>query len=108
MSLITILSFSDINIGIRTWIDYKGFFIISLVVLFPLLFLIQGMVCAINKTGIISVILSITVSIVDYMILMYVYLNDSAFDYIIFYFVAWIIGYTLTFLGKEIIYLIKK
>jgi hypothetical protein len=66
------------------------------------------MVCAINKTGIISVILSITVSIVDYMILMYVYLNDSAFGYIIFYFVAWIIGYTLTFLGKEIIYLIKK
>ena len=108
MSLITILSFSDINIGIRTWIDYKVFFIISLVVLFPLLFFIQGSVCAINKTGIISVILSITVSIVDYMILMYVYLNDSAFGYIIFYFVAWIIGYTLTFLSREIISLIKK
>lgn len=102
MAVITILSFSNINISIRMWIEYSGFFIVSIIILFPLLFLIQGMVCAINETGIINIVLSLIVSVSAYVILMYVYLNYSAGAYIIFYSAMWAAGYASVLIVKKI------
>ncbi|WP_243151312.1 hypothetical protein [Clostridium butyricum] len=70
--------------------------------MFPLLFLIQGMVCAINKTGIINIVLSLIVSVSAYVILMYVYLNYSAGAYIIFYSAMWAAGYASVLIVKKI------
>ena len=91
MTIITIVSFS--NMLNFNGIDFKGIFIVSLILLFPLLFLIQGIMSAINNT---NVLLSMGISILTFIILMMVYLNESAFIYILIYLVFGIIGYIIT------------
>lgn len=91
MTLITVVSFQHmLN---YTSLDFKGIFVISLIFLFPILFLIQGITCAITRT---NIFLALGVSILDFIILMFVYLNDSAFVYNIIYIVFGIGGYLLT------------
>lgn len=91
MTLITVVSFQHmLN---YTSLDFKGIFLISLIFLFPILFFIQGITCAITRT---NIFLALGVSILDFIILMFVYLNDSAFVYNIIYIVFGIVGYLLT------------
>ncbi|MBN1038875.1 hypothetical protein DVW12_09180 [Clostridium botulinum] len=102
MSLLTVISFSNMDVYNTTGIDFKGLFILSLLLLFPLLFLIQGILCAVNNTNIVNLIFSFGVSILDYIILMKIYLNDSAFEYVLIYSVLWIVGYTITYIVRKI------
>jgi len=74
-------------------IDYEGIVILSLLFLFPLLFLLQGIFSALSST---NVFLSLGVSILCFIILMMVYLNDSAALYILIYLVIEFLGYSST------------
>ncbi|WP_435630763.1 hypothetical protein [Clostridium botulinum] len=74
-------------------IDFKGIFIISLILLFPILFVIQGILCALNN---INIFLSLGVSILDFIILMFIYMNESAFIYNLIYLIFGMIGYLIT------------
>ena len=91
MILITIVSFT--NMLNFNGIDFKGLFIVSLILLFPLLFLLQGIVCALSNN---NVFLTLGVSILVFIILMMIYLNSSAFIYILIYLIFGIIGYLTT------------
>lgn len=91
MTLITVVSFK--NMLNFNGIDFKGIFISSLIFLFPLLFFIQGLTCAITRT---NIFLAFGISILDFIILMFVYMNDSAFIYNIIYIVFGISGHLLT------------
>ncbi|MGO5064952.1 hypothetical protein FDF31_13290 [Clostridium sporogenes] len=91
MTIITIISFK--NMLNFNGIDFKGIFIISLILLFPILFVIQGIICAINHT---NIFLSFGVSILDFIILMFVYMNESAFIYNLIYLACGIIAYLIT------------
>lgn len=97
MTIITIVSFS--NIFNFNGIDSKGIFIVSLIALFPLLFFIQGIISAVNNT---NVLLSLGVSILNFIILMIVYLNNSAFIYILIYLAFGVIGYIITHIIEKI------
>ncbi|AGF54665.1 hypothetical protein BJV45_000148 [Clostridium saccharoperbutylacetonicum] len=91
MTIITIISFSNmLNFNV---IEFKGSFILSLILLFPLLFLLQGIISAVNNT---NVLLALGISTLDFIILMMVYLNDSASIYILIYLVFGLIGYIIT------------
>ncbi|AQR93620.1 hypothetical protein CLSAP_09270 [Clostridium saccharoperbutylacetonicum] len=91
MTIITIISFSNmLNFNV---IEFKGIFILSLILLFPLLFLLQGIISAVNNT---NVLLALGISTLDFIILMMVYLNDSASIYILIYLVFGLIGYIIT------------
>jgi hypothetical protein len=74
-------------------VDFKGIFILSLILLFPVLFLTQGIVCARYN---INVFLSLGASILDFVILMIVYLNDSALIYGLIYLTFGVTGYLIT------------
>ena len=102
MSLLTVVSFSNMDIYNATGFDFKGFFIISLLLLFPLLFLIQGILCAINNANIVIIVFEYGISILSYIILMKIYLNDSAFIYILIYSALWIAGYIITYIVSKI------
>ena len=91
MTIITIISFS--NMLDFKGIDFKGIFILSLILLFPLLFLLQGIICAINNT---NVFLSLGVSILNFIILLMVYLNESAAIYILIGLTLGAVGYLIT------------
>lgn len=91
MTIIVIVSFS--NMRNFNGIDYKGIFILSLILLFPLLFFLQGILCPISNT---NVFLSLGVSILNFIILMMVYLNDSALIYIFIYIACGVIGYLIS------------
>ncbi|NRT36546.1 hypothetical protein BJV38_000866 [Clostridium beijerinckii] len=73
-------------------IEFKGIFILSLILLFPALFLIQGIICAKYN---INVLLSLGVSILGFRILMIVYLNDSALIYLLGYVTFEVTGYLI-------------
>lgn len=91
MTIIVIVSFS--NMSNFNGIDYKGIFILSIILLFPLLFFLQGIICPISNT---NVFLSLGVSILNFIILMMVYLNDSALIYIFIYIACGAIGYLIS------------
>jgi hypothetical protein len=91
MTVITVISFS--NMLDFNGIDFKGIFILSLILLFPFLFLLQGIICAINNT---NIFLSLGVSILNFIILLIIYLNDSAVIYIFIYLTFGAIGYLIT------------
>ncbi|MBY2582179.1 hypothetical protein KWW46_12605, partial [Clostridioides difficile] len=56
-------------------VQSKSIFVVGMVLIFPISFLIQGIICVLNKT---SWILSLIVSLLTYIVLMYIFLNDSA------------------------------
>jgi len=78
-------------------LDAKSLILAGLILIFPVLFVLQGVLCAVTRS---KVILSLTVSIVTYIIIMFVFLNSSAFVYVIVYVGMWIIGY---WIGKYMI-----
>lgn len=87
--LMILFSFSNETKGV----DFKGLLIISLIFIFPLLFLLQGIKSSINNT---NIIMSIGVSIFTFIVFMIIYLNSSAIMYIFIYLVFGAIGYILT------------
>lgn len=91
MSIITIYTLSGL-FKVDS-VEAKGVFLFSLIIVFPVLFLLQGIICAITASG---VVLNIGVSIGTYVALMLIYLNSSAIAYVFIYGIAWVIGYLLT------------
>lgn len=91
IAIITLLSSS--NILKFSQIDLKGLYIISIVLLFPILFLLQGIISIINNT---NIFLSITVSIIGFIALTIKELNNDIFIYILFYLFAEVLGYLIT------------
>lgn len=71
-------------------VDFKSILVLSSLLIFPLLFLLQGIICALGN---INVLLSLGVSILDFLILVMIYLNDSAFFYVPIYLMLGTIGY---------------
>lgn len=78
-------------------LDIKGFFIISLIVIIPLIFLIQGVVTVITNS---NPFLAFLVSAIGYSILMIS--NTSALCYIVYFALFYILGYII------VKYLIKR
>ena len=74
-------------------IDYKAIFILTLTLLIPLLFLLQGIISAITNT---NIFLSLGVSILYFILLMIVYLNESASIYILIGLTLGAVGYLIT------------
>lgn len=71
-------------------VQSKSIFVVGMVLIFPISFLIQGIICVLNKT---SWILSLIVSLLTYIVLMYIFLNDSAYIYVLLYTAFYMIGY---------------
>lgn len=71
-------------------IDFKWILVLSLLLIFPLLFLLQGIICALGN---INVFLSLGVSMLDFLILVMICLNRSAFFYVPIYLMLGTIGY---------------
>lgn len=99
MTLITVICFSNMLNFNGT--DFKGLFIISLITLFPLLFLIQGILSNITNT---NIFLCLGLSVLNFIILLLIYMNNSAYLYIFIYLAFGIAGYT----GNKIIRKIKS
>ncbi|OAB37045.1 hypothetical protein PMSD_09580 [Paenibacillus macquariensis subsp. defensor] len=95
MAIIAIITFTQM-FGLSD-LNAKSLIIAGLVLIFPVLFVLQGVLCAVTRS---KVILSIVVSIVTYIIIMFVFLNSSAFVYLIVYLGMWAIGY---WIGKYMI-----
>jgi len=95
MAIVSIIS-SNQMFGLSD-LDAKSLIIAGLVLIFPVLFVVQGVLCAVTRS---KVILSIVVSIVTYIVIMFVFLNSSAFVYLIVYLGMWAIGYRI---GKYMI-----
>lgn len=79
-------------------IDGKEFFFIGLLLLFPLLFLGQGVACGLGKGNIIFSLLASTVIFVSITL---VYLNSTALIYTLLYLVAGLVGYALARFTKK-------
>ena len=59
--MIFITLFTNFNLDKFIILDYKGIFVVSIVVLFPLLLLVQGVISALNRT---NILLSLAVSLI--------------------------------------------
>lgn len=90
MTIITITSFSNILESYSAY--FKGLFILSLILLFPFLFLIQGIICALSLT---NIFWALGVSIFSFITLMVIYLNSTALIYILIYLILGITGYLI-------------
>jgi len=88
MILISIISFMDISN-----MDLKGLFIISIVALFPLAFLIQGIFVALNKT---NIILALLTSILTFIAVMFILMKAFEIIYIQYYTISFVIGYLIS------------
>ena len=88
MILISIISLIDIS-----HMDLKGLFIVSIVVLFPLLILIQGMLVSLNKT---NIILALLTSILTFIGVMLILMQTFEIIYIRYYIISFAIGYLIS------------
>ena len=59
--MIFITLFTNFNLDKFIILDYKGIFVVSIVVLSPLLLLVQGVISALNRT---NILLSLAVSLI--------------------------------------------
>ncbi|WP_078427937.1 hypothetical protein [Alkalihalobacterium alkalinitrilicum] len=91
--LISLVSFTT------THPNLKGLFIISLLVIFPLLYFIQRIVCSVFK---VNFLYSLFISTMAFLIVLLVFLNSSAIIYIFMYIVTGILGYGLVKLAQEL------
>lgn len=96
MVLITIICYT--NMGEFSRIDFAAVFMLSLTVIYPILFLLQGIICALNKT---NVFLALGISIFSFVVLLIVYLNSSAFVYILIYTSLGVLGYLVAYFIKK-------
>ncbi|WP_053416293.1 hypothetical protein [Viridibacillus arvi] len=68
----------------------KFYFLLSLVLIFPLTFLVQGISCALNN---INPWIALAVSYIAFIIILFTVLNSSAWGYGLYFLVFWVIGY---------------
>ena len=95
-NLITILFPSLIMILISTissHMDLKGLFIISIVALFPLSILIQGIFVVLNKA---NIILALLTSILTFIGVMFILMKTFEIIYIEYYIISFVIGYLIS------------
>jgi hypothetical protein len=85
--LISIINFSN-------FINSKDFLIFSLIIIFPLLFLIQGILNAIYLKKE-KAIVNLLISLGSFILIMLIFLNSSAFIYVIIYSIFYTIGFFL-------------
>lgn len=71
----------------------KGLVLNSLIVYYPVLFLLQGSASSLLKT---NVFLSLGISIAMFIIVLLIWLNSSAFIYVFAYVIIGFIGYAIT------------
>ncbi|WP_154663066.1 hypothetical protein [Bacillus massiliigorillae] len=95
MLSITSLTFAYINN--ISGVALKNMFIASLVLLFPILFLLQGVFCATNA---LNIFVSLGISILTYSIILITYLNTFAFMSFSINVISGMLGYAL---GKRFI-----
>lgn len=76
-----------------------GLILNSLIIYFPLLFLLQGIFSALVRA---NMFVSLGVSVIAYIIVVFVWLNSSAIVYIIAYIVVWFIGYGISRLIQNV------
>ena len=89
---------------LASFFNLKGLFIISIVALFPLSFLVEGIICAVKNIG---WLIPLAISLITFIIILFVFLNDSATIYLAYYCVAYAIGYVVTKLILKLGY-VKK
>ena len=82
--------------------DLKGLLIISIVLFFPIIFLIQGILVT---TYDINKISSISISLVSYLIYLFFIMKETVLEYIVFYLLSYIIGVVIGNVIKK--YIIK-
>lgn len=97
MILIAVLSFSNMRNNFH--LDWKGILIISMILGFPLLFFIQGIMSSISKT---NIVLSLGISLVTFLMILIIFLNDSALLYALIYLIAGVIGYGIGYISLKI------
>jgi len=78
---------------ISSYMDLKGLFIISIVALFPLVLLIQGIFVALNKT---NIILALLTSILTFIGVMFIVMKSFEIIYIEYYTISFVIGYLVS------------
>ncbi|MGL4772748.1 MAG: hypothetical protein ACRC2K_04195 [Clostridium sp.] len=88
MGIVSFIAFSNI-FDVRD-VDLKGLFIFNLIVIFPLLYLLQGVVAFLTKT---NPFVAFSTSTVGYLIIMFIYMNSSAIGYILFFGLFYSFGY---------------
>lgn len=88
MILATIISFGEISF--ISHLDVEGFFVLSLVLIFPTLIFMQGILSSKNR---INIFLSLGISLVTFIVIMVICLNTSASIYIGVYIISWSLGY---------------
>ena len=99
MIFITLLTNSNLDKSIM--LDYKGIFVVSIVVLFPLLLLVQGVISALNRTNILlSLGLSLITTIIIGVVLcsngkniQYEIISHYSIRYLKYGIVGYLIGY---------------
>jgi hypothetical protein len=91
---LAVISFTDL----LSDIDGKELFVVGLLLLFPLLFLGQGVACGLGKG---NIIISLLTSTVIFVVISLVSLNASALVYIALYLVAGLVGFVLARLTKR-------
>ncbi|MGX9135240.1 hypothetical protein ACWV26_12840 [Rummeliibacillus sp. JY-2-4R] len=68
----------------------KSFFLLGLTIIFPLAFLVQGISCAINR---INPLIALGVSLIAYALVIYTMLDQSYWNFAIYYLIFWLVPY---------------
>ncbi|EGT3615750.1 hypothetical protein FHH43_05790 [Clostridium perfringens] len=94
-------AFLSLDLNNLGTLDLKGLLIGSLIVIFPILFFLQGIIVCKNHM---KIILPYIVSAVSFIVVALIFFNSSAIGYIAFYTICEAIGY----FPNKLIKLIKK
>jgi len=86
MAFISFLSFININ----EVLNLKGLFVISLIFIFPIFFLIQGIFCALRE---VNYLISLSISVLAFLNIIFILLNGSALVYLVLYILFSLTGY---------------
>ncbi|NYF25497.1 hypothetical protein [Sporosarcina sp. JAI121] len=77
--------------------DHK-YFLISLLIIYPALFLIQGVLTAICKS---NIFISLGVSVLGFLVTIFTWANSSAIGYVFVYLLVGLVGYGIVRLFKK-------
>lgn len=95
MIVISTICFTDILKSI----DTKAIFILSLFTIFPICFLVQGVLCKLNK---VNILISLATSSLIFTIIIFMYMNSTALIYLMINLISGILGYCTTYLLNRI------
>lgn len=74
-------------------IDFKGLSILIIILFYPSLFFIEGVAVACTKT---NPILALVISLLTFIIILFIFLNSSALIYAVIYSLIYLLGYSIT------------